>query len=202
MIILVILISYILGSIPFGYIIGKLVKKIDIRDYGSGSIGATNTLRILGPFVASIVLIGDIGKGYFSIYLSRLISHDSILILTIAGLAVICGHDWSLFLKFKGGKGVATTFGVILALNPMISILAAIVWGIVIITTRYASLSSISAVISIIIFTILFKQTYEYIIFSMIILILTIFRHKENIKRLKLGNESKIGEKIKIKKNN
>jgi len=202
MIILVILISYILGSIPFGYIIGKLVKKIDIRDYGSGSIGATNTLRILGPFVASIVLIGDIGKGYFSIYLSRLISHDSIFILTIAGLAVICGHDWSLFLKFKGGKGVATTFGVILALNPMISILAAIVWVIVIITTRYASLSSISAVISIIIFTILFKQPYEYIIFSMIILILTIFRHKENIKRLKLGKESKIGEKIKIKKNN
>jgi glycerol-3-phosphate acyltransferase PlsY len=202
MIILVILISYILGSIPFGYIISKLVKKIDIRDYGSGNIGATNTLRILGPFVASIVLIGDIGKGYFSIYLSRLISHDSIFILTIAGLAVICGHDWSLFLKLKGGKVVATTFGVILALNPMISILAAIVWGIVIITTRYASLSSISAVISIMIFTILFKQPYEYIIFSMIILILTIFRHKENIKRLKLGNESKIGEKIRIKKNN
>jgi glycerol-3-phosphate acyltransferase PlsY len=202
MIILVILISYILGSIPFGYIISKLFKKIDIRDYGSGNIGATNTLRILGPFVASIVLIGDMGKGYFSIYLSRLISHDSIFILTMAGLAVICGHDWSLFLKFKGGKGVATTFGVILAFNPMISMLAAIVWGIVIITTRYASLSSISAVISIIIFTILFKQPYEYIIFSMIILILTIFRHKENIKRLKLGNESKIGEKIRIKKNN
>jgi len=202
MIILVILISYILGSIPFGYIVSKLVKKIDIRDYGSGNIGATNTLRILGPFMASIVLIGDIGKGYFSIYLSRLISQDSIFILTMAGLAVICGHDWSLFLKFKGGKGVATTFGVILALNPMISILAAIVWGIVIINTRYASLSSISAVISIMIFTILFKQPYEYIIFSMIIIILTIFRHKENIKRLKLGNESKIGEKIRIKKNN
>jgi glycerol-3-phosphate acyltransferase PlsY len=202
MIILVILISYILGSIPFGYIVSKLVKKIDIRDYGSGNIGATNTLRILGPFMASIVLIGDIGKGYFSIYLSRLISQDSIFILTMAGLAVICGHDWSLFLKFKGGKGVATTFGVILALNPMISILAAIVWGIVIINTRYASLSSISAVISIMIFTILFKQPYEYIIFSMIIIILTIFRHQENIKRLKLGNESKIGEKIRIKKNN
>lgn len=202
MIILVILISYILGSIPFGYIISKLVKKIDIRDYGSGNIGATNTLRILGPFVASIVLIGDISKGYFSIYLTRLISQDSIFILTMAGLAVICGHDWSLFLKFKGGKGVATTFGVILALNPIISILAAIVWVIVIITTRYSSLSSISAVISIMIFTILFKQPYEYIIFSMIILILTIFTHQENIKRLKLGNESKIGEKIRIKKNN
>jgi glycerol-3-phosphate acyltransferase PlsY len=198
MIILVILISYILGSIPFGYIVSKLVKKIDIRDYGSGNIGATNTLRILGPFMALIVLIGDIGKGYLSIYLTHLISHDNLFILTVAGLAVICGHDWSLFLKFKGGKGVATTFGVILALNPMISILAAIVWVIVIITTKYASLSSISALISIVIFTILFKQPYEYIIFSIIILILTIVRHKENIKRLKFGNERKINEKINI----
>jgi len=200
MIILIILISYILGSIPFGYILSKLVKKIDIRDYGSGNTGATNTLRILGPFMASIVLIGDMSKGYFSIYLSHLIRQDSIFILTIVGLAVICGHDWSLFLKFKGGKGVATTFGVILALNPMIAILAAIVWGIIIISTRYASLASISAVISIIFFMILFKQPYEYIIFSMIIMLLTIFTHKENIKRLKMGNESKIGEKIKIKK--
>jgi glycerol-3-phosphate acyltransferase PlsY len=198
MIILVILISYILGSIPFGYIVSKLVKKIDIRDYGSGNIGATNTLRILGPFMALIVLIGDIGKGYLSIYLTHFISHDNLFILTVAGLAVICGHDWSLFLKFKGGKGVATTFGVILALNPMISILAAIVWVIVIITTKYASLSSISALISIVIFTILFKQPYEYIIFSIIILILTIVRHKENIKRLKFGNERKINEKINI----
>ena len=195
---LIILGCYLLGSIPFGYIAGKLFKKIDIRELGSGNIGATNVFRLLGPSLASLVLIGDIGKGIFSIYLVQYFNIDNLLILTIAGLAVICGHDWSLFLGFKGGKGIATTFGVIFALNPIISILAIVVWVVVMIITRYASLSSILAVISIMIFTILFKQPYEYIIFSAIIILLSIFKHKENIKRLRSGNERKIGKKSKI----
>lgn len=197
---LVITICYLLGSIPFGYIVGKMFKKIDIRELGSGNIGATNVFRMLGPSLASLVLIGDIGKGILSIYLVRFLNIDNLLISTIAGLVVICGHDWSIFLGFKGGKGIATTFGVVFALNPTISILAVIVWGIVLVTTRYASLSSILAIISILIFTILFKQPYEYIMFSAIILVLGIFNHKDNIKRLRSGNERKIGEKIEIKK--
>jgi len=197
---LVIISCYLLGSIPFGYIVGELFKKVDIRELGSGNIGASNAFRILGPPLASLVLIGDIGKGIFSIYLVRLLNIDNSLILTIAGLAVICGHDWSLFLGFKGGKGIATTFGVVFALNPIISILAVTVWGIVIISTRYTSLSSICALISIFVFTIFFKQPYEYIIFSAIILIFGIFKHKENIERLKSRKERKIGEKIKIEK--
>ncbi|MDP2944886.1 MAG: glycerol-3-phosphate 1-O-acyltransferase PlsY [Atribacterota bacterium] len=197
---LIIISCYLLGSIPFGYIVGKLFKKVDIREFGSGNIGAANALRILGPLLASFVVIGDIGKGIFSIYLVQYFKIDNLLILTIAGLAVICGHDWSLFLGFKGGKGIATTFGVVFALNPTISILALIIWGVVVITTRYVSLSSIFAVISIFIFTILFKQPYEYIIFSAIIMILGIFKHKENIERLKSKKERKIGEKIKIEK--
>ena len=199
-IVLIITICYLLGSIPFGYIVGKLFKKIDIREFGSGNIGATNAFRILGPSLASLVVMGDIGKGIFSIYLVKYFNIDNSLILTIAGLAVICGHDWSLFLGFKGGKGIATTFGVVFALNPIISILAVMVWGVVLIISRYASLSSICAIISIFVFTILFKQPYEYIGFSAIIIILGIFNHKENIKRLKSKKESKIGEKIKIKK--
>ena len=195
---LIIISCYLLGSIPFGYIVGKLFKKVDIRELGSGNIGATNAFRILGPSLASLVLLGDVGKGILSIYLVRFLNIDNLLILTIAGLAVICGHDWSLFLGFKGGKGIATTFGVVFGLNPTISILALIIWGVVVITTRYVSLSSIFAVISIFIFTILFKQPYEYIIFSAIILILGIFKHKENIERLKSKKERKIGEKIKI----
>jgi glycerol-3-phosphate acyltransferase PlsY len=197
---LIIISCYLLGSIPFGYIVGKLFKKIDIRELGSGNIGATNVFRILGPSLAFVVLIGDIGKGILSIYLVHFLNIDNSLISTIAGLAVICGHDWSLFLGFKGGKGIATTFGVVFVLNPTISILALIIWGVVLITTRYVSLSSIFAVISIFILTILFKQPYEYIIFSAIILILGIFRHKENIERLKLKKERKIGEKVEIKK--
>jgi len=199
-VVLIITICYLLGSVPFGYIVGKLFKKIDIREFGSGNIGATNALRILGPPLASFVVIGDIGKGIFSIYLVQYFNIDSSLILAIAGLAVICGHDWSLFLGFKGGKGIATTFGVVFALNPTISLLALIVGGVVVITTRYVSLASIFAIISIFIFTILFKQPYEYIIFSAIILVLGIFKHKDNIERLKSKKERKIGEKIKIEK--
>ena len=145
---LIIISCYLLGSIPFGYIVGKLFKKIDVREFGSGNIGATNVLRILGTPLASLVAIGDIGKGIFSIYLVQYLYIDNLLILSIAGLAVICGHDWSLFLGFKGGKGIATTFGVVFALNPTISILALIIWGVVLITTRYVSLSSIFALIS------------------------------------------------------
>jgi len=196
---LIIISCYLLGSIPFGYIVGKLFKKIDVREFGSGNIGATNVLRILGTPLASLVAIGDIGKGIFSIYLVQYLYIDNLLILSIAGLAVICGHDWSLFLGFKGGKGIATTFGVVFALNPTISILALIIWGVVLITTRYVSLSSIFAVISMFIFSILFKEPYEYIIFSAIVMILGIFKHKENIERLKSKKEKKIGEKIKIK---
>ncbi len=195
---LIIISCYLLGSIPFGYIVGKLFKKIDIRELGSGNIGTANAFRILGPSLASLVLIGDIGKGIFSIYLVQFFNIDNYLIITIAGLAVICGHDWSLFLGFKGGKGIATTFGVVFALNPTISILAVIIWVVVLITTKYVSLSSILAVISILVFMLLFKQPYEYIVFSAIILILSIFKHKENIERLKSRKERKIGEKSKI----
>ena len=197
---LIIISCYLLGSIPFGYIVGKLFKKVDIREYGSGNIGASNALRILGPSLASFVVIGDIGKGIFSIYLAQHFNIDNLLILTITGLAVICGHDWSLFLGFKGGKGIATTIGVVFAFNPIIALLAVTVWVIVIIITRYTSLSSIFALISIFVFTILFKQPYEYIAFGAIILVLGIFKHKENIERLKSKKERKIGEKIKIKK--
>jgi len=199
-VVLIITICYLLGSIPFGYIVGKLFKKMDIREFGSGNIGATNAFRILGPSLASLVIIGDVGKGLLSIYLVKYFYIDSTLLLAIAGLAVICGHDWSLFLGFKGGKGIATTFGVVFALNPIISILAVTVWVIVLIISRYASLSSICALISIFIFTILFKQPYEYIVFSAIIIILGIFKHKENIERLRSKKESKFGEKIKIEK--
>lgn len=197
---LVVVCCYLLGSIPFGYIVVKLIKKVDIRKFGSGNIGATNTLRILGLPLAALVAIGDIGKGIFSIYLVHYLNLDTSLILIIAGLAVICGHDWSLFLGFKGGKGIATTLGVVVALNSTIAILAVITWLIVLISTRYVSLSSIFSLIATFIFTICFKQPHEYIVFATIVMIIGIFKHKDNIIRLKTKKERKIGEKIEIKK--
>lgn len=192
---LIILICYLLGSIPFGFIVAKLIKKIDIRDYGSGNIGAANAFRTLGPGLAILVLIGDLMKGFIAIYLFKLFNIDSLPMVILGGLAVIGGHDWSIFLKFKGGKGIATTYGVILALNPMIAVMSALVWLIVIALTRYASLASILSLSALVILMVIFKQPQTYILFSAIILGLALYRHRGNIVRLKEGRENKIFSK-------
>ncbi len=192
---LIILICYLLGSIPFGFIVAKLIKKIDIRDYGSGNIGAANAFRTLGPGLAIFVLIGDLMKGFIAIYLFKLFNIDSLPMVILGGLAVIGGHDWSIFLKFKGGKGIATTYGVILALNPMIAVMSALVWLIIIILTRYASLASILSLSALVILMVIFKQPQTYILFSAIILGLALYRHRGNIVRLKEGRENKIFSK-------
>lgn len=199
-IILIIFICYLLGSIPFGFIITKLFKKIDLREYGSGNIGATNAFRVLGLWLAIIVLAGDVGKAIGSIYLVKWLGFDKPFILSLAGLAVICGHNWPIFLNFKGGKGIATTFGTLLVISRFITIIGLFAWLVVATISGYASLASISSLLIISIFMLIFKQPYEYIIFSIVILFLAIIRHKENIKRLKSGQEMKIFTKIKVKK--
>ena len=192
---LIILTCYLLGSIPFGFIVAKLIKKIDIRDYGSGNIGAANAFRTLGPGLAIFVLIGDLMKGFIAIYLFKLFNIDSLSMVILGGLAVIGGHDWSIFLKFKGGKGIATTYGVILALNPTIAVMSVLVWLIVIALTRYASLASILSLSALVILMVIFKQPQTYILFSAIILGLALYRHRGNIVRLKEGRENKIFSK-------
>ena len=189
---LMIIICYLIGSMPFGYIVAKVVKKIDIRDYGSGNIGATNAFRVLGPWLASLVLIGDLLKGFLAIVLFYQLNIDSLFVIILGGLAVIGGHDWSIFLEFKGGKGIATTYGVFLALNPKIALLSALIWLIVIALTRYASLASILSLSVLVVLMLWFKQPQEYIIFSVIILALALYRHRGNILRLKEGKEKKV----------
>ena len=190
-----------MGSVPFGFIVAKLVKKIDIRDYGSGNIGTTNAFRILGPWLASLVLIGDLLKGYLAILLFQLFNIDSLLIIIFGGMAVIGGHDWSVFLKFKGGKGIATTYGVIFAFNPIIALLSVLAWIIVIAFSKYASLASIVSLSVLVALMICFKQPQEYIIFCIIVFILGLYRHKGNIIRLKEGKENKFINKATVKKN-
>jgi len=198
---LMIIICYLIGSMPFGYIVAKVVKKIDIRDYGSGNIGATNAFRVLGPWLASLVLIGDLLKGFLAIVLFYQLNIDSLFVIILGGLAVIGGHDWSIFLKFKGGKGIATTYGVFLALNPKIALLSALIWLIVIALTRYASLASILSLSVLVVLMLWFRQPQEYIIFSIIILALALYRHRGNILRLKEGKEKKFLTRVSIKKN-
>nr|WP_206707098.1 glycerol-3-phosphate 1-O-acyltransferase PlsY [Koleobacter methoxysyntrophicus] len=188
-----IIISYLLGSISFSYFIAKIWMGIDIRNYGSGNAGATNVLRVLGTKPAIIALLGDALKGIIAVYLGKLTGDESIMLL--CGLAVVIGHNWPIFLKFKGGKGIATSLGVILTISPLSSLILIIIGVFIIYITRYVSLGSItSAIILPFIFYMLHKSGY-YLVFALVLTFLALFRHRSNIQRLLSGKESKLGEK-------
>jgi len=190
--ILLILLSYLTGSIPFGYLIGKYLKGIDIREYGSGNIGVANAFRVMGTKYALLVLAGDCLKGFFSIVLTKWLVIERIEFYLFIGLVAIIGHNWSVFLKFKGGKGIATTYGVVLAFYPYIAIVAAVIWGAIVLTTKFAALGSIISVFSMFILSFLFKTPLEFKIFIIFIFLFAILRHRSNIIRLLQQKENKI----------
>lgn len=191
-----ILIGYMLGSIPFGYIMGKLYK-IDVTKYGSGNIGFTNVLRVIGVVPATIVLIFDVLKGYLSVYLSYSIGGE--ISAVIGAIAAMAGHIWPIYLKFKGGRAVATGLGIILFLNPKITLIAILIFIATVFLTRYVSLGSILGAIFVSAAMIIGKQPLPYIIFTLIGSILVIARHRTNIQRLLNGQENKIGAKVDTK---
>ncbi len=199
---LILIVCYLLGSVPSGYLIGKAFKGIDIRDFGSGNIGFTNVLRAIGTFPALIVLIIDITKGIVSVYLgfffAQLMGIDYQVMGGIGGLASIVGHNWPIFLKFKGGKGVAVTAGVFLALTPIPFLLSLLVMVGIIGLTRYVSLGSIVAAGSLPFFVFwLGNNAPPYFFLSIMAALFILFKHRNNIQRLLRSKESKIGEKIK-----
>lgn len=193
-----ILISYLVGSIPWAYIFGRLLKGIDIRQFGSGNVGATNALRVLGRGPGIVVLVLDILKGLLTV----VILGQTEILSIVFGLCCICGHNWTVFLKFKGGKGVATTLGVLLGLAIKISGLRlilgllAITWFGVFAFSKIISLSSVVTAIVFPVYTVLFKrflkQPNVLICLSIILSILIILRHKSNLKRLLQGKEPRI----------
>lgn len=192
--ILVIAASYLLGSIPFGLVIGKVGYGIDVRQFGSGNVGFTNCYRTLGPLPGLFVLLGDAGKGSASILLARWLGGGD-LVSVLAGLAVIAGHNWSPYLKFKGGKGVATSVGVVIFLVPKISIILLAVWLAVLIVTKFVSLGSIIVALVFPFLMIYFHPgRVNYIIFSFVTAALVIIQHRSNIKRLLAGSELRITE--------
>lgn len=195
----VIIISYLLGSISFSYIIAKKVKKVDIRQHGSGNAGATNTLRVLGIGPAIFVLSLDIAKGIAAVWLGHLLAPDDAGVFpALAGFAAIAGHNWPIYYGFRGGKGVATTIGVLATLVFLPALYAGIIAIGSIFITRYVSLGSILFVIGTPIFMVLFfDYPNSYIYLTVIIAVLLIWRHQTNIKRLLAGQESKIGQKSK-----
>ena len=207
---LVIILAYLLGSFPTGYLVGKILKGIDIRQVGSGSTGATNVLRTLGKGPGAFVLIIDCLKGVLAInlvyvlYSSQLNLMDSILnveawrswLVTLVGLMAILGHSKSIFLGFTGGKSVATSLGILLAINWQVGVGTLGVFIVVIAISKIVSLSSIAGAIAVSILMIVFQQPLAYIIFSLLGGLYVIIRHRSNIDRLLAGKEPKIGQKV------
>lgn len=186
--------AYLSGSIPTSYIITKLVKGIDIRQYGSGNPGATNVFRAAGPVPGAITLILDFLKGLIPVLLAlKYFGHDKLIYAMIAGLFAVSGHIWTIFLKFRGGKGVATATGVFVALLPFPTLYAFILFLAVLFLSRYVSLSSMTAALFLPVFAVLRNEPKLLIIFSVLTAIVIIYKHKSNIKNLASGKERKIG---------
>ncbi len=188
-IIILIIASYISGSIPYGMIIIKILGYGDIRKIGSGNIGATNVLRTGNKIIAIAVLFFDIVKCFLPTYLViYLYNHDVGL---LCGLFCIIGHIFPIWLNFKGGKGVACLFGFILAANPLFFLIILIIWLIVAYISKYSSLGSIISTVTMV-FLFLIYETNINIVIPVIISALILFKHKENIKRLITKKENKI----------
>ncbi len=180
--------SYLLGSIPFGLIFTKFFLKKDVRKIGSGNIGATNVLRTGNKILALLTLIFDIGKGYFVVKISFIYFPDLVYLI---GLICLIGHIFPIWLKFKGGKGVAVYVGIILALSLKLALIFGATWLIVLFTFRYSSLSSILASLSLIIYNLIFDDNFQNI-FLILFFLIIIYRHKQNILKIKDRKETKI----------
>ena len=192
--------SYLIGSIPSGLIIGKL-RRVDIREYGSGNIGTTNVLRTLGARYGALVLIADVFKGVIAVLLARYIIGSPMSEMA-AGFAAVAGHDWSLFLKFKGGRGVATSLGALLPMAmpaPLSGVIGLAVFVLVTLASRYVSLASIvgsvAAVVAMAVFMGIDRVPWQYLVYIVVVVALIIFQHRDNISRLLSGTESKLGQK-------
>lgn len=181
------IISYFFGSVPFGYLLTKIFLKKDIRDIGSGNIGATNVLRTGNKIVGYSTLILDISKTIIPVLYVKFNHYD---LVYLSSLCVFLGHLFPIWLKFKGGKGVASYIGILFSLNLVFGIIFIISWIIIFLITKYSSLSSLIGSLSIPIYLLVINQL-EQIGFFMIMLILILYTHRENIKRLKNRQETK-----------
>ena len=204
-IVISIIAAYLIGSIPTGYVFGKVLKGIDIREYGSGNVGATNVARTVGKIPGLIVFIIDFLKGTVAVTvipasLQKVVpglAESGSFICILLGAVAIAGHIWTCFLRFKGGKGVATTAGVMAGLAPGIFLGCLGIWVIVFAVWKYVSLASIVAATALPVFAVVTAKKVDFIIFCAVLCLVGVYVHRANIKRLIQGTESKI---VKIKK--
>lgn len=202
--IIVSLIAYLVGSVNFSVILSKKMAGFDLREKGSGNAGTTNMLRTVGKKGAAITLILDVLKGVIAIFLAKLVGNiwtdlNGALLVQLAGILVVIGHTFPVFFKFKGGKGVATSLGVLLTLNWQIGLICLVFALVLMALTQMVSLGSIAAAILYPVLTIFIGQNYivpgNYIISSIILAVIVVFNHRENVKRLLSGTENKISFK-------
>lgn len=190
-----ILMGYLLGCFQTSYILAKFYKHIDIREHGSGNAGSTNALRVMGLKMGLLTFFGDLMKAVIAVVVAGMIFDDQMVGL-FAGFAVVIGHNWPVFLKFKGGKGIAATLGLILAFDLKIGLIIWAITAIIILTTKYVSLGSLVMVtlfpISLLIF---YPGNWVAFGVSVALMVMAYYRHRANISRLLSGTENKIGQK-------
>jgi len=205
-------VGYLMGSIPVGYLVSKWMAKVDVRDHGSGKTGTTNVLRTVGTKAAVLVVVGDIVKGVLAVVFAGLIMGKSYLAVghfglglplgqVMAAMAAVVGHNWPIFLKFRGGRGVATFFGGMAAFLPVAALFGGEILLIGAVVTRFASLGSIAGVVGtyaiVVPLTVLNGWPLEYLVYALIGALFIVVMHRGNIARLLAGKERRIGEKAK-----
>ncbi|WP_337476212.1 glycerol-3-phosphate 1-O-acyltransferase PlsY [Acidaminococcus timonensis] len=186
------LIGYLLGSISCGLLLVKWICGIDIRDYGSHNIGATNVFRTVGARMASFVLLGDLLKGVLALYVVNHFVSGELPVLLVCAVSAIVGHSFSWMCGFKGGKGVATGLGILLYLMPEVALFSLTIWLATVFVTRYVSLGSILAAIAAPLSAWYLGYDWRLVVFVSLCAIMVVARHYQNILRLKNGTESKI----------
>jgi glycerol-3-phosphate acyltransferase PlsY len=192
--------GYLLGSFPTGYLVGRL-NGIDVRDYGSGKTGGTNVLRTLGWGAMIVVAGADAIKGLVTVVLAREVTGSPIVVV-LCGVAVVAGHNWPIYIKFKGGSGVGTALGVLIGIAPLAALILFTAFLVPVLITRYMSLGSIvAASLAPIVVLFLVRADYlplEYALFAVVGAALVLWRHRGNMRRLLDGTERKIGERVTI----
>lgn len=190
--------GYLLGSFPASYIAGKTLRGVDIREHGSGNTGATNVFRVLGPAPGGAVLLTDILKGWLPVFLIAPWAASAMGVYELeswlkiaAGISAVCGHNWPVFLGFKGGKGVAVSVGALLGIAPAALSLAAAVWVLFFVSSGYVSLGSLAGAASLPVFMRLRGLPEEIFWFGVIVAVFIILRHRTNIVRLSRGRENR-----------
>jgi len=191
------ILAYLLGSIPWGYIVVRVTKGLDVRDYGSGKTGGTNVLRTAGLKAMLLVAVLDIGKGLTAVLAARFLVGTPAA-EAVAAVCIIAGHNWPIFLDFRGGSGMGTSVSILLVFSPLTLFITFVIWAIIIVLSRYVSLGSIvAAVLGPMILALLVVyagQPWEYLAAVLAIMVLVLMRHRGNMRRLWAGTENKVGQ--------